>query len=79
MNDAGRTDGNAFDRDAIVWGLVGGLSFLVLLTGYELSSGWRANLLVKFGVAALVTVAATVGSALIARRMRGRRRENERA
>ena len=67
------------NRDVVVWGLVGGLSFLVLLTGYELATGWRASWLVKFGVAALVTVAATAASALVERRLRGRRRENERA
>ena len=67
------------DSDAVVWGLVGGLSFLVLLTGYELATGWRASWLVKLGVALLVTVVATVASALIERRLRGRRRENERA
>ena len=67
------------NRDALVWGLVGGLSFLVLLSGYELASGYRASLVVKFGVALLVTLVASAGSALIASRMRGRRRENERA
>ena len=40
-------------RDAVVWGLVGGLSFLVLLTGYELATGFRASLVAKFGVALL--------------------------
>ena len=63
------------NRDDVVWGLVGGLSFLVLLTGYELVSGWRADLVVKFGLAMLVTLAATAVSAAFARRLR----ENESA
>lgn len=67
------------NRDAVVWGLVGGLSFLVLITGYELATGWRTSWLVKFGVAVLVTATATGASALVERRLRGRRRENERA
>lgn len=63
------------NRDDVVWGLVGGLSFLVLLTGYELVSGWRAGLAVKFGIALLVMVVAAVASATFARRLR----ENESA
>jgi hypothetical protein len=62
-------------RDVVVWGLVGGLSFLVLLTGYELATGFRARLEVKAGVAVLVTVGATVASAALATRLR----ENESA
>ncbi|HKJ59583.1 MAG TPA: hypothetical protein VKA37_10145 [Halobacteriales archaeon] len=61
--------------DAVAWGFVGGLSFLVLLTGYELATDFRASLAVKFGVALVVTVLAAAASALIASRLR----ENERA
>jgi len=66
---------NRSNLDAVAWGLVGGLAFLVLVTGYELATGFRAGLAVKFGVALLVTVLAAVTSALIASRLR----ENERA
>ena len=65
--------------DAVAWGLVGGLSFLVLLTGYELATGFRVGLGLKLGVALLVTVVAALGGAYIASRARARRRENERA
>jgi len=61
--------------DAVVWGLVGGLSFLVILTGYELATGFRASLVTKFGVAVLVTVGAAGASATLAARLR----ENESA
>ena len=67
------------NRDAVVWGLVGGLSFLVLVTGYELATGWRVSWSVKLGVAVLVAVLATIASTLVERRLRGLRRENERA
>jgi len=63
------------NRDALVWGVVGGLSFLVLITGYELATGWRAGLAVKVGVALLVAVVATLASATIGARLR----ENESA
>jgi hypothetical protein len=46
-------------RSSLVWGLVGGLSFLVLLQGYELLTTERVDWLVKFGVAAAVTLGAT--------------------
>jgi len=62
-------------RDAVLWGLVSGLSFLVLLTGYELATGWRASLQVTLGVTLLVGV----GTALLTDRIEGRLRENERA
>lgn len=53
-------------RPALVWGLVGGLSFLVLLQGYELVTGQRVDLVVKVGVALAVTAGATVLSRLTA-------------
>ena len=66
---------NRSTLDAVAWGLVGGLSFLVFVTGYEIATGFRAGLPVKFGVALVVTVLAAAASALIASRLR----ENERA
>ena len=47
-------------RPALVWGLVGGLSFLVFLQGYELLTPERVSPLVKGAVAVFVTVGATV-------------------
>ncbi|MFB6083811.1 MAG: hypothetical protein ABEJ94_06160 [Halorientalis sp.] len=46
-------------KSSLLWGLVGGLAFLVLLQGYELLSTERVDWLVKFAVAALVTAGAT--------------------
>jgi hypothetical protein len=41
-------------RDRLVWGLVGALSFLVLVQAYELTMALRLGLAAKFGVALLV-------------------------
>ncbi|RXK50144.1 hypothetical protein [Halorientalis pallida] len=46
-------------KSSLLWGLVGGLGFLVLLQGYELVSTERVAWLVKFAVAAAVVVGAT--------------------
>ncbi len=46
-------------KSSLLWGLVGGLAFLVLLQGYELVSTERVAWLVKFAVAALVVIGAT--------------------
>jgi len=50
---------DAVRKASVLWGLVGGLSFLVLLQGYELVSAERVDWLVKFGVALLVVAGAT--------------------
>ena len=47
-------------KASLLWGLIGGLSFLVLLQGYELVSAARVDWLVKFGVALAVVVGAAV-------------------
>jgi hypothetical protein len=47
-------------RDRLAWGLVGGLSYLVLAQAYELVVGQRIGLAPKLGVAVLVT-AVTIG------------------
>ncbi|WP_135664560.1 hypothetical protein [Halorhabdus rudnickae] len=47
-------------RAAILWGLVGGFSFLVLLQGYELLTTERVNPFVKGTIAVLVTVGAAI-------------------
>jgi len=41
-------------RSSLLWGLVGGLAFLVLLQGYELVTTERVDWLVKFAVTVLV-------------------------
>lgn len=49
-------------KASLLWGAVGVLAFLVLLQGYELWSGYRYSLAVKFGVAAVVGAGATATS-----------------
>lgn len=56
-------------RDALLWGIVGALSFLVAIQGYELLADRRVDLLVKFGVALLVGVVAAVTTGLLQRRL----------
>ncbi len=46
-------------KSSLLWGVVGGLAFLVLLQGYELLADVRVALLVKFGVALVVAAGAT--------------------
>ncbi|WP_136717389.1 hypothetical protein [Halorientalis salina] len=60
-------------KASLLWGFVGGLSFLVLLQGYELLSTQRVDWLVKFGVA-LVVVAGATGLSY-AYQQRARRKE----
>jgi len=45
-------------RDSAVWGLVGGLAFLVAVQGFELATTQRIDFALKFAVAAIVTVVA---------------------
>lgn len=59
-------------RRYVLWGVIGGLSFLVLLQGYELFSGFRTPLAVKVGVAAGVTGLATLLTAALGRWLRGK-------
>jgi hypothetical protein len=56
-------------RSAALWGLIGLLSYLVLLQGYELWSGERVDLLVKFGTALAVGVVAALLSAAVGERL----------
>ncbi len=46
-------------KSSLLWGVVGGLAFLVLLQGYELLADVRVALGAKFGVALVVLVGAT--------------------
>jgi len=65
--DAGR-------KDSLLWGVVGGLAFLVLVQGYELLAEQAVALTVKAGVA-LAVLAVT---ALAAHTLRPRLAGNER-
>ncbi|MEF8825806.1 MAG: hypothetical protein V5A27_05620 [Halapricum sp.] len=56
-------------RAAVLWGVVGTLTFLVAIQGYELLTDRRVDLLVKFGVALLVGVVATVTTRLLEPRL----------
>jgi len=47
-------------KDSLLWGVVGALSFLVLVQGYELLTEAAVTVGVKLGVALLVGVAAAV-------------------
>jgi uncharacterized membrane protein YeiB len=60
---------NRRQKSSLLWGVIGGLSFLVLLQGYELVAGPRVDLGVKFGVAVLVFVGATALSYWWGRRL----------
>ncbi len=52
-------------RAIVVWGLVGGLSFVVLVQGYELWAGTGVDALVKLGVALVVSGLAAAGVYLL--------------
>jgi len=54
---------NARTRASLLWGAVGGLSFLVLLQGYHLLGGESVSVPVAVGA----TVVAAVGSVLLTR------------
>ncbi|WP_258560337.1 hypothetical protein [Halorhabdus salina] len=56
-------------RGAAIWGVVGGLSYLVLLQGYELASSIAVDPLVKFGTALAVMIGAAVLSAVVGPRL----------
>ena len=59
-------------RESVVWGLVGGLSFLVLVQGYELLTPEQVEPVVKGGVALVVTAAGTVLARFVEPRLRAR-------
>ena len=56
-------------RNSLLWGLVGALSFLVLIQGYELIAGDPVGLGTKFGVAAAVGLGATAATRTLASRV----------
>lgn len=51
-------------KASLLWGAVGILAFLVLLQGYELWTGYRYSVAVKFAVALGVGAGGTVTSYL---------------
>jgi len=63
-------------KASLLWGVIGGLSFLVLIQGYELLTDQGVALAVKFGVAALVAVLAGVSTYTLQERLQA---ENESA
>ncbi|MDX1745081.1 MAG: hypothetical protein R3324_04020 [Halobacteriales archaeon] len=62
-------------REYVLWGVIGGLSFLVLIQGYELIAGDRIDLTLKLGLAGVVLFASTAATAAVGRRM-SRRNES---
>ncbi|MEM4781267.1 MAG: hypothetical protein QXG03_06895 [Halalkalicoccus sp.] len=52
-------------KASLLWGVIGALSFLVLIQGYELLTGERLSFALKFAVAGGVGAAAT-GSTYLA-------------
>jgi len=55
-------------KQSLLWGVIGALSFLVLLQGYELITGRLVDWLVKLGTAVVVLVGATALTHVTARR-----------
>ncbi|AAV47310.1 unknown [Haloarcula marismortui ATCC 43049] len=49
-------------KASLLWGVVGGLAFLVLIQGYELLAGVPVSIPAKAGVAVAVGVGATLTS-----------------
>ncbi|MFY4811501.1 hypothetical protein [Haloarcula argentinensis] len=49
-------------KASLLWGVVGGLAFLVLIQGYELLAGAPVSIPAKAGVAVVVGVGATLAS-----------------
>lgn len=62
-------------KASLLWGVVGGLSFLVLVQGYELAVGTRVGVGSKAGIALAVAAVAALLTHLARPRVHG----NERA
>ncbi len=65
-------------RDAFGWGLVGGLSFLVLAQGYRLVAALGVDTPALLGVGTVVAAASAVLSYLVAPLFARRRRNEQR-
>ena len=50
---------------SLLWGVIGGLAFLVLVQGYELLVGPGVSAAVTFGVAVVVTAVSAVSAHLV--------------
>ena len=56
-------------KETLLWAVIGGLVFLVLVQGYELLAAGRVTLWAKFGVAALVAAVTAVATRATRRRV----------
>ena len=56
-------------KETLLWAVIGGLVFLVLVQGYELLAADRVTLWAKFGVAALVAAVTAVATHATRRRV----------
>lgn len=61
-------------KAALLWGIVGGLAFLVLVQGYELATDRAVTVPVKFAVAVGVFAVATVVTDTLQPRFTGNER-----
>lgn len=59
-------------KSSLLWGVVGALSFLVLLQGYHLTAGEFVGLGEMIGVATLVFVASTATTHVVRPRLASR-------
>jgi hypothetical protein len=61
-------------KASVLWGVVGGLAFLVLVQGYELVAGAGVTVLAKAGVGLAVAAIVTVAAHALRPRLRGNER-----
>ncbi len=66
-------------RAVMMWGVIGALSFLVLVQGYELFFSESVSLVVKGGVALIVGVVSAILTRRVERWLLTRANENGRA
>lgn len=59
-------------KSSLLWGVIGALSFLVLVQGYELFTDDRLAFAMKFAVAGVVALAAAGSTYLVDPRLFGR-------
>ena len=66
--DTGDADSRMMDperKSSLLWGVIGGLSFLVLIQGYHLVTGEFVGVWVMAGVATIVFTVSTVSTHLM--------------
>lgn len=61
-------------KASVLWGVVGGLAFLVLVQGYELLAGTAVTVLAKAGVALAVAATVTAAAYVVRPRLYGNER-----